>query len=203
MSVLAECPVCHQPLRWTYLLRTMWSQWRCDACGSLLAINRNRRILAIVPFVALTLVMGLFISRLALGDWLLIPAALVLAVPYFLLIDRAVVLERRGFRCQECGYDLQGQVVPRCPECGREFDELEKAAMESGVPPIRTVGSRRRFWIGWLLLAILGTVVFAGLGLTFYMNSQAIPGGTPTSRPTTQTTTPSAPPTQVQDDAAP
>jgi len=24
--------------------------------------------------------------------------------------------------CIECGYDLRGQVEPRCPECGKEFD---------------------------------------------------------------------------------
>jgi hypothetical protein len=24
--------------------------------------------------------------------------------------------------CLHCGYDLRGQTVPRCPECGREFD---------------------------------------------------------------------------------
>jgi hypothetical protein len=24
--------------------------------------------------------------------------------------------------CIHCGYDLRGQTVPRCPECGRGFD---------------------------------------------------------------------------------
>ena len=28
----------------------------------------------------------------------------------------------RHGRCIECGYDLRGQLEPRCPECGKDFD---------------------------------------------------------------------------------
>ena len=27
--------------------------------------------------------------------------------------------------CEKCGYDLRGQVTPRCPECGRPFIPIE------------------------------------------------------------------------------
>ncbi len=33
-----------------------------------------------------------------------------------LLREQGIVL------CLDCGYDLRGQTVPRCPECGRPFD---------------------------------------------------------------------------------
>lgn len=40
-------------------------------------------------------------------------------------------LRRRGIPvCMECGYNLQGQVEPRCPECGEPFDL--KLLVESG-----------------------------------------------------------------------
>lgn len=32
-------------------------------------------------------------------------------------------LNKRGIPiCMKCGYDLRGQVEPRCPECGTDFD---------------------------------------------------------------------------------
>ncbi len=32
------------------------------------------------------------------------------------LVDRGIPI------CLECGYDIQGQIEPRCPECGTPFD---------------------------------------------------------------------------------
>jgi hypothetical protein len=37
--------------------------------------------------------------------------------------------------CLDCGYDLRGQVVPRCPECGKAFDPAllaTRGGMQSG-----------------------------------------------------------------------
>jgi len=31
-------------------------------------------------------------------------------------------VSRGRLRCNKCGYDLRGQTVPRCPECGTEFE---------------------------------------------------------------------------------
>lgn len=38
--------------------------------------------------------------------------------------------------CVKCGYDLRGQVVPRCPECGLAFDPQEING-PNGQPPAR------------------------------------------------------------------
>ncbi len=37
--------------------------------------------------------------------------------------------------CIECGYDLRGQVVPRCPECGTAFDPQEISGPDGEPPP--------------------------------------------------------------------
>ena len=155
MSLTAECPVCRRPLRWTYVLRHAWSQWRCRYCGSLLGIDRKRRFLAVIPFTVLFLASALFASRAGMSDYSAAIIALGLWLPFFLLTDRAVVVERCGFRCKTCGYDLQGQVSPRCPECGRDFDAEERAFLETGVLPESKPGRRRGFWIGVVVIGLI------------------------------------------------
>jgi hypothetical protein len=86
-----------------------------------------------VPFVINRVVGGLGVGT-ALSGALLIGGVIgVLQVAAFMLIFN--VLFRRPYRrflrrrlgelglptCVGCGYDLRGQVVPRCPECGEPF----------------------------------------------------------------------------------
>lgn len=167
MALLAECPVCREPLRWTYVLRPLWSQWRCGRCGSLLGVDRKRRLLAILPFIVLALGASVFLSRAGWGDFAVIPVVLVVWIPYFLLLDRASVLERRGFRCKRCGYDLRGQVVPRCPECGREFDAEERARFEAGLLADTPAAPPRRR-LALTLLIILPLLLCVGLGVAYW-----------------------------------
>jgi uncharacterized protein (DUF983 family) len=181
MALLAECPVCRRPLRWTYMLRPMWSEWACDGCGSLLGLNRKRRLAAILPFVGLALaVVGM--AQFAGGGLLVaLPAILAIWVPYFLLLDRAVVLEERGFRCKQCGYDLRGQVVPRCPECGREFDADERASLRAGAFASAPVRPRRRLWLT-LALVLLACVAMGGMlavGTQRYFAARSRPTSAP------------------------
>jgi hypothetical protein len=186
MSLLAECPVCRNPLRWTYILRTLWSQWRCERCRSLLGINRGRRLLAIVPFVGMTLCVTMVVSRMGLGDFAIIPVIIGLAAPYFLLIDRAVVLERCGFRCRQCGYDLQGQTVPRCPECGREFDAGERARLETGSFADSPVIERPRRRVALALVIIVPLLISIGLGIAAWQRRSGKPGQpAPVTQPAT------------------
>ena len=172
MALTAECPVCREPLRWTYVLRPLWSQWRCGRCGSLLGVNRKRRLLAILPFIVFVLPASLFLSRAGWGDFAVIPVVLIVWIPYFLLLDRASVLERRGFRCKGCGYDLRGQVVPRCPECGREFDAEEKARLEAGLL-IDTTAAPPRRRLALTLLIILPLLITVGLGIAQWRSYSA------------------------------
>jgi len=173
MAPFAECPVCRQPLRWTYILRTVWSQWHCGACGSLLGIDRKRRVLAIFPFVVMVLCVSVLISRLGLGDLVILPVTIALAAPYFLLVDRAVVLERYGFRCKACGYDLQGQTVPRCPECGRDFDADERVRLEAGPFADVRVAERGRRRAAFALVIIVPLLISVGLGIACWKVSSA------------------------------
>ena len=173
MSLVAECPVCRRPLRWTYVLRHAWSQWRCHYCGSLLEIDRKRRFLAVLPFIALVLTGVYLASHAGWGDYSAAIIAFALWLPFFLLVDRAVAVERRGFRCKTCGYDLQGQVTPRCPECGRHFDAEERAFLEGRAVPRSASGRRHATWIGIVIISmILLSTLVTGL-LYFYTMTAA------------------------------
>ncbi len=80
-----------------------------DLLADRLALPRHAAKAGVVfiPFVAL------------LVDWL---------VTSWLFRRHAVALLRQRLLwlgvplCRQCGYDLRGQAVPRCPECGRAFD---------------------------------------------------------------------------------
>jgi len=173
MALLAECPVCRQPLRWTYLLRTWWSRWPCDRCGSLLGIDRKRRLLSILPIVLLALPVSMYLTRSGWPDFIALPVILILWLPWFLLLERVAVLERLGFRCRQCGYDLRGQTVPRCPECGQEFDAVERAYLETGVFPSGPVRRRSRAWFAIPLLLFAVTLTGLAVGITHYRAVQA------------------------------
>lgn len=172
--MLAECPVCHRPLRWTYLLRTTWSQWRCDGCGSLLGIDRKRRMLAIAPYAGSVAVIVFAIPGVGFGDFVILPVAVGTMVCFYLLFDRAVVLERCGLRCKGCGYDLRGQVALRCPECGGALNDTQRVRLETGrFPP--AVVRRRRTRPGWivLVLVLLGTVTITAFVTASYLAARA------------------------------
>jgi hypothetical protein len=120
-------------------------------------------------FVALALPAAFVVStfvlaRLGLGSTLLRLLAVIAVVPALLAIDRARVLERRGLHCRGCGYDLRGQVAPRCPECSRELDEAEQAAVQRGTVAASADREPRRAW-PWLVVAVvllIGTIVLVG-----------------------------------------
>lgn len=171
--MLAECPVCRHPLRWTYLVRTWWSRWPCDRCGSLLGIDRKRRLLSALPLALLALPVSIYLSRSGWPDFIALPVVFILWLPWFLLMERAAVLERRGFRCRQCGYDLRGQTVPRCPECGQEFDAAERAYLETGVFPSGLVRRRSRAWFAIPLLLFAVTLTGLAVGITHYRGVQA------------------------------
>ena len=75
--------------------------------------------LAFLPWLARNLV-DVFIGFLLFG--------ILAVVVAWLLRHRAVARLRERLiwlgvpLCLHCGYDLRGQIEPRCPECGRTFD---------------------------------------------------------------------------------
>lgn len=61
---------------------------------------------------------------------------------WFWFLTRIGILPKtyRAGHCRSCGYNLQGLVEPRCPECGEpfpkeEFADLERSADRSGPEP--------------------------------------------------------------------
>ncbi len=163
----------------------MWAKWRCAGCASLLGIDTRRRLLAIfvwVPAVAGTLVLA---NRSGLGYPVSLPTLVVLGALIFRLIERAVVLERCGFRCRQCGYDLRGQGDPYCPECGRGFDAAEVAQMSSSDPagvaqPAKRTGRRSSFILLALIIIVVVTQVI--LGIVVHRRKTAAPAVVPTQQ---------------------
>ena len=165
--MLADCPVCREPLKWTYLLRTMWSQWPCARCGSLLGIDQKRRLLSMFVMVP-AIIVAVYLTRSGWPDIVAFPVIILIWLPCFLVLDRAAVIERRGFRCKQCGYDLRGQVAPRCPECGKELDAEERAILETGVVPHAAAARRGRGWIAVVVLSIVFLLTCLAVGVTRY-----------------------------------
>ena len=198
MFFLAECPVCRTPLPLNYFLRTAWSRWRCGHCGSLLGINTKRRLLSLLPFLFIVILLFILTGRLGLGTLYTCLIFVPIWAAYFLLVDRAVVIERCGFRCKKCGYNLQGQVVPRCPECGGVFDDDERRMMETGVYPAATPHRNDRVWflIATLICSLLLVTTLLGLYLTGSnrLRNTTNPSA-PTSNPTTNTESTASRPT--------
>lgn len=106
--------------------RSTWTAFVCYAVG----------------LVVLSLgIAGLTVVVSRVGQWsatgVKVAATLCAAIPLF-LIPLMWVRERKWMRaflreyltehgipiCRNCGYDLRGQVHPRCPECGRWSAEI-------------------------------------------------------------------------------
>ena len=161
-----ECPNCRHPVpRLRLFLTTAWGRFPCKGCGSLLGVDVGRRMLMVMPCLLMP-VLGVVLPRFGVSGTvissLLVPAVLVGFAALLFFFDRAVVHELRGSRCQGCGYDLQGQVEARCPECGLAFDPAlaRQQSTHASAPT-----SRRKAVVTFVFLvlsALLLLGVFAG-----------------------------------------
>ena len=152
--------------------------------GSLLGIDAKRRLAVVAVLLVIMLAGGVFVAYTGGGELVAMPMAFALWVPFFLMLDRPAVIERHGFRCRHCGYDLQGQAVPRCPECGREFDAAERARMEAGTSSAAPRAASRPRRLIALILIFIALLVTFGLGLAVYHTSRMAPAPPPV--PTTE-----------------
>ena len=106
---------------------------RHDARNGLTKLRFSRWYLSL-PLV----VLGAILPALVVVRWLRLPSwalVLILSCWFPLLMVGQFWLSRRHIRtyvrqklieagvpvCRQCGYDLRGQVEPRCPECGQAF----------------------------------------------------------------------------------
>ena len=168
----AECPQCRRRIPWTRtFFTTAWGRWRCEGCGSLLGINVARRLALALGGAALIVLVVERLGSLGFGYVVALPTVIAAFGLLLYFLDSAVVHERVGFRCRSCGYDLQGQKEPRCPECGAAFEPPETGFETSPDPhrePVSSsaVRSRRATVIMVVIMVflvgaqILGIVVF-------------------------------------------
>jgi hypothetical protein len=91
------------------------------------------------------------------------------------LCEQIVLIERRAFTCQACGYDLQGLSERRCPECGTDFDPDEQARIQTRIdlPPPRP----RRLVLLLLIFGLLTTSVL--FGMRAWSRASRPPGAVP------------------------
>jgi hypothetical protein len=127
-------------------------------------VSLKRRLLATIPWIVLIVLMLLVLDIMSLGIAIGLPALIVVGMANYMLLDRVIVVERCGFRCRGCGYDLRGQVEPACPECGRQFDEEEIERMKRADPHAVVARRGRRSAVGrWAAVSamiLLGLAVF-------------------------------------------
>lgn len=188
-----KCPVCHQdfPFMRQFLTPT-WGSFQCTACDSQLGVNAYRRFFVVPIWIGLYYFATRYIRLPASYDIVTVLGTfMVMYILYFAWFEKPRIIQRCGFRCKDCGYDLQGQKDPRCPECGRVFDETETSQMKR-LLQFETVKPRKRssvviivFMIVFFILTLL-----AVLGVRVY-NAQTTSPKAP--QPTPPVKTPAAP----------
>lgn len=184
MSV--QCPVCRDPIPFVRVFFTpAWGKWRCARCESLLGVNVTRRFGGIAAAVGSMFLLTRFTNVPPAWDlpFVLGTFGSVFAL-YFLFVERPRVLEHCGFRCRGCGYDLQGQTVPRCPECGLTLDEKQRARMTHAKDDTSAAAPKHRR-MGWALIIVLGLAVLAtalAVGITRFSKDARPPIGVEVQR---------------------
>jgi hypothetical protein len=181
-----ECPNCREPVSFLRAFRTTgWGRFQCKACGSILGISVKRRLLAIFPWLGIVVLLFGPLQIQQYGTLITLATFTVLFFPLFYLFEKIVLLDRRAFCCRKCGYDLQGQVENRCPECGLPFDPTEKARIQEriGAPPPKA----KHRWVMVLLFVLLALTLLANL-LTYRAAKARRPGGAQPAKVTHTTT---------------
>lgn len=157
-----ECPTCRHPVSfWRSVRTTAWGRFPCRVCGSILGVDVKRRFASLVPFIPVSFFLLHFIGIQNYGALVFYPTMIVVFLVLLRLFERITLLEARAFRCETCGYDLRGQIVTRCPECGSEFDPGAKERVEArvGKPAPRA----RHLWLLVVLIVLFSATLVAGI----------------------------------------
>ena len=167
------CPYCRAPLGWVWVWYPFWTRWRCAHCDALLGIKPNPRLVLVGTMMVVWAATLLVLRPTSTDERLLVGSVLlVMTIVLVYAIDSPRLIEAHGFRCQQCGYDLRGQTLPRCPECGTEFDAEERARILAR----EDVHTKRPTSGVWTLVFIAVVIVLLGfqvLGFVMLRRSRA------------------------------
>jgi len=182
-----ECPVCRQRVSFFRAFRTTaWGRFPCTACRSILGINVKRRFMSLIPFLPVMYILIRVIRVQDYGsDYVLVPVMILVFLLLLRFCERIVVIDERAFNCRECGYDLQGLTEPRCPECGKLFDPMEKERIlaRANLPAPRARGR----WILVVLILVFIATLAAGI---YVANRRRAAPSTAPPPPTSPASTP-------------
>jgi hypothetical protein len=170
MLVGKECPVCRAPLNaFRTFWRPAWSRWRCDECGSLIGMHTSRRLLAIAIWTGVLLGWIFVTRRSGAPEWVSLTALGLLCFATIAFIDRVIVIERVGFHCSKCGYDLRETGDEQCPECGTVIDaDLRRRASLAADRAERPKATPLARW-GFLVAIVLVSLTLLAVGITRFL----------------------------------
>lgn len=181
-----QCPNCRTRVSFFRAFATpSWGSFTCKSCGSVLTISFARRMIAAGTWLVLLITAS---EGLGLYRWGRLASYGIMFASFFLVMylsEKVVLLDRRAFTCEACGYDLQGLPEDRCPECGTRFDpgEIAKIRARLDLPPPKP---RRLLPVIVLILLSIGVAA----GFVAWRNAAA---SRPATMPTTRATSPVTP----------
>ena len=167
-----ECPVCRAPLNAVRTnFRPAWSRWRCGGCGSLIGMDTPRRLLALAIWVGVLFGWIFMTRRSGAPEWLSLTALGLLCFVTIAFVDRVIVIERVGFHCLGCGYDLRETTDGQCPECGETIDEeLRRRVILAAERAERPGATPLARW-GWFIAIVLVALTLLAVGITRFLRS--------------------------------
>jgi len=132
-------------------------------------MDTPRRLLAIAIWIAVLFGWMFMMRRSGTPEWVSLIALGLLCFLTIAFIDRVTVIERVGFHCLGCGYDLRETTDEQCPECGEAIDEELRRrvilAAERADRPRTTPLARWAFFIAAVLVAL----TLLAVGITRYI----------------------------------
>ncbi len=190
-----ECPNCREPIpRLRLFVTTAWGRWECKRCGALLGVDKRRRLLATIPWIAILVLLLGVVRITSYGMPVAVPVLVAFGLCNYFIFDRAVVHERTGLRCRDCGYDLQGQVEARCPECGRVLDAGQVARLQNPERGFDERPVRRGLWFrDWGVIVVLSLLFIATVALLVFKRARKAAGVGPAPTAVTAPTRGAAP----------
>lgn len=128
-----KCPNCTRQTSPKFFSRSfgIWSKWRCETCGSLVRIDKGRRVLLACANGAIFMTLITLLKLIEPPKFLIMPIAsicmgiMLVWAAVWMRSERLQIVERGDAYCGDCGYNLRGNTSRICPECGTSIPERD------------------------------------------------------------------------------